>query len=328
MPHETTLIALIAVGFVAALAFGWLATRLRLPPLVGYLVAGMAIGPFTPGFVGDSALAQQLAEIGVILLMFGVGLHFSVASLWEARRVALPGAVVQIVVATTIGALVAKLWGWSLGAGLVFGLALSVASTVVLLRALEGRNELNTEQGRIAIGWLIVEDLAMVLALAFLPALAPAPDGAQTDAAALAMTLGLTAVKIGVFVALMLVGGRRIVPWLLLQISRTGSRELFTLAVLAIALGIAYGSAALFDVSFALGAFFAGVLLAESDLSHEAAEKSLPLQDAFAVLFFVSVGMLFDPAMLVEQPLAARRNASIWRSRAWTAWSWASTNSR
>jgi CPA2 family monovalent cation:H+ antiporter-2 len=304
MPHETTLIALIAIGFVAALAFGWLATRLRLPPLVGYLVAGMAIGPFTPGFVGDSALAQQLAEIGVILLMFGVGLHFSVSSLWEARRVALPGAVVQILVATGIGAGVAMLWGWSLTAGLVFGLALSVASTVVLLRALEQRNELNTEQGRIAVGWLIVEDLAMVLALVFLPALAPTPDGAVHDARELALTIGLTAVKVGVFVALMLVGGRRVVPWLLLQISHTRSRELFTLAVLAIALGIAYGSAALFDVSFALGAFFAGVLLAESDLSHQAAENSLPLQDAFAVLFFVSVGMLFDPSIVVTEPLA------------------------
>ncbi|MGH8238144.1 MAG: monovalent cation:proton antiporter-2 (CPA2) family protein, partial [Steroidobacteraceae bacterium] len=300
MPHESKLIALIAVGFVLALAFGFLAARVRLPPLVGYLVAGIAIGPFTPGFVADANLASELAEIGVILLMFGVGLHFSISTLLRVRAIALPGAVAQIAVATAIGAGLARWWGWDLSAGLVFGLALSVASTVVLLRALEQRNELDTENGHIAVGWLIVEDLATVLALVFLPALAT--DGA-TDAGSLLTGLGMTALKVAVFVALMLVGGRRIVPWILHHVARAGSRELFTLAVLAIALGIAYGSAHLFDVSFALGAFFAGVVLAETELSHQAAENSLPLQDAFAVMFFVSVGMLFDPSVVLERPL-------------------------
>jgi monovalent cation:H+ antiporter-2, CPA2 family len=300
MPHESKLIALIAVGFVLALACGFLAARVRLPPLVGYLVAGIAIGPFTPGFVADSDLASELAEIGVILLMFGVGLHFSIATLLRVRNIALPGAVAQIAVATAIGAGLSRWWGWDLSAGLVFGLALSVASTVVLLRALEQRNELDTEQGHIAVGWLIVEDLVTVLALVFLPALAA---GGGSDARTLLTELGMTSLKVAVFVALMLVGGRRIVPWILHQVTRAGSRELFTLAVLAIALGIAYGSAHLFDVSFALGAFFAGVVLAETELSHQAAENSLPLQDAFAVMFFVSVGMLFDPSVVVERPL-------------------------
>jgi CPA2 family monovalent cation:H+ antiporter-2 len=300
MPHESKLIALIAVGFVMALGFGFLAARVRLPPLVGYLLAGIAIGPFTPGFVADTNLASELAEIGVILLMFGVGLHFSVSTLMRVRAIALPGAVAQIAVATVIGASLARWWGWNLSAGLVFGLALSVASTVVLLRALEQRNELDTENGHIAVGWLIVEDLATVLALVFLPALA---TDADANASALLISLGTTALKVTVFVALMLVGGRRIVPWILQQVARAGSRELFTLAVLAIALGIAYGSAHLFDVSFALGAFFAGVVLAETDLSHQAAENSLPLQDAFAVMFFVSVGMLFDPSVVLERPL-------------------------
>ena len=304
MPHESALIALIAIGFVLALGFGFVAAKLRLPPLLGYLVAGIAVGPFTPGFVGDSNLAAELAEIGVILLMFGVGLHFSVETLLRVRRIALPGAVAQIVVATAIGAGLAMWWGWELPAGLVFGLAMSVASTVVLLRALEQRNELDTEQGRIAVGWLIVEDLAMVLALVFLPALAAVTQGEGIAVSEIAISLGITTLKVAVFVVLMLAGGRRAVPWVLNQVARTGSRELFTLAVLAIALGIAYGSAHLFDVSFALGAFFAGVVLAETDLSHQAAENSLPLQDAFAVLFFVSVGMLFDPSILVRNPLA------------------------
>ncbi len=300
MPHQSDLIALIAMGFVLAMGFGFLASKLRMPPLVGYLVAGIAIGPFTPGFVADAGLAGQLAEIGVILLMFGVGLHFSIEALLRVRKIALPGAVAQITVATLIGVALARWWGWSTASGVVFGLALSVASTVVLLRALEQRNELDTEQGRIAVGWLIVEDLAMVLALVFLPALADSGAGGQSS---LLSSLGVTTVKVTMFVAVMMIGGRRVVPWLLLQVARTGSRELFTLAVLAIALGIAYGSAVLFDVSFALGAFFAGVMLAESDLSHQAAENSLPLQDAFAVMFFVSVGMLFDPAVILEQPL-------------------------
>jgi monovalent cation:H+ antiporter-2, CPA2 family len=300
MPHDSKLIALIAIGFVLALGFGYLAARVRLPPLVGYLVAGIAIGPFTPGFVADASLASELAEIGVILLMFGVGLHFSMSTLLRVRAIALPGAVAQIAVATVIGAGLARWWGWDLASGLVFGLALSVASTVVLLRALEQRNELDTENGHIAVGWLIVEDLATVLALVFLPALA---NEAGADARSLLMGLGMTTLKVAVFIALMLVGGRRIVPWILHHVARAGSRELFTLAVLAIALGIAYGSAYLFDVSFALGAFFAGVLLAETELSHQAAENSLPLQDAFAVMFFVSVGMLFDPSVVVERPL-------------------------
>lgn len=309
MPHETNLIALLAIGFVLAFGLGFVAVRLRLPPLVGYLLAGIAVGPHTPGFVGDTTLASQLAEIGVILLMFGVGLHFSISALREVRRIAVPGAVAQIAVATVIGTVVARYWGWSYGAGIVFGLALSVASTVVLLRALEERNELESENGRIAVGWLIVEDLATVLALVMLPALAGTLDGSVTGGAqeivtSLGVALGVTVLKIGLFVALMLVGGTRLVPWLLAQVARTGSRELFTLAVLAIALGIAYGSAELFDVSFALGAFFAGVMLAESDFSHQAAADSLPLQEAFAVLFFVSVGMLFDPSIVVREPLA------------------------
>jgi K+:H+ antiporter len=307
MHHDTTLIALVAMGFVLACVFGYLATRVRLPPIVGYLVAGIAVGPFTPGFVGDAGIASQLAEIGVILLMFGVGLHFSMDTLLAVRGIAIPGAVAQIAVATAIGTAMAMSWGWSLGAGIVLGLALSVASTVVLLRALQQRNELDSQHGRIAVGWLIVEDLAMVLALVFLPALADAMQGSgggHVDMGTLLTKLGITVGKIVLFVALALVGGRRLVPWLLERIARTGSRELFTLAVLAIALGIAYGSAVLFDVSFALGAFFAGVLLSESELSHQAAADSLPLQDAFAVLFFVSVGMLFDPTILIRDPLA------------------------
>ena len=306
MLHETGLIALISIGFVLALAFGYVALRLRLPPIVGYLLAGVAVGPFTPGFVGDSALAAQLAEIGVILLMFGVGLHFSIETLLKVKRIAVPGALVQIAVATAIGAGIARWWGWNLGGGLVFGLALSVASTVVLLRALTQRNELDSENGRIAVGWLIIEDLVTVLALVFLPALAGGSaseePGHGAPERALLVSFAITVGKVAVFLALMLVGGKRLVPWLLTQVARTGSRELFTLAVLALALGIAFGSAKLFDVSFALGAFFAGVLLSESDLSHRAAADSLPLQDAFAVLFFVSVGMLFDPSILTREP--------------------------
>jgi CPA2 family monovalent cation:H+ antiporter-2 len=308
--HETSLIALLAIGFVLALLFGLLANALRISPIVGYLVAGIAVGPFTPGFVGDSGLASQLAEIGVILLMFGVGLHFSIKDLLSVRAIALPGAVAQIVTATAIGAGLAHLLGWSLGAGLVFGLSLSVASTVVLLRALEERNALQSSEGKIAVGWLIVEDLAMVLALVMLPALAEVLGG---DASAIHapgatsntwLTLLITLGKVALFVVLALVVGTRAVPWLLARVSRTGSRELFTLSVLAIALGIAYGSSAAFGVSFALGAFFAGVILSESELSHQAGSESLPLKDAFAVLFFVSVGMLFDPTVLVREPLA------------------------
>jgi monovalent cation:H+ antiporter-2, CPA2 family len=309
MPHETPLIATIVMGLVLACCGGFLASKLRLPPLVGYLLAGVAVGPFTPGFVADAELAGELAEIGVILLMFGVGLHFSIDDLLSVRRIAIPGAIGQIAVATAIGAGIALAWGWSLGAGLVFGLALSVASTVVLLRALEERNALDSENGRIAVGWLIVEDLAMVLALVLLPALAdslgaePRGFGAEAAGESVVLALALTLGKVAVFIALVLLVGTRAAPWLLAQVARTGSRELFTLAVLALALGIAYGSAELFGVSFALGAFFAGVVLSESDLSHQAAADSLPLQDAFAVLFMVSVGMLFDPTILVREPL-------------------------
>ncbi|WP_232628624.1 YbaL family putative K(+) efflux transporter [Methylobacterium sp. Leaf118] len=311
MQHATGLISIIALGLVCAFIGGMAAQRMRLPPLVGYLVAGIAIGPFTPGFVGDMEIAGQLAELGVILLMFGVGLHFSLKDLMAVRTIALPGAVVQIAAATAMGAGLAAAFGWGLGAGIVFGLALSVASTVVLLRALEGRGLLDSDKGRIAVGWLIVEDLAMVLALVLLPALAPslggvAPQGDGHGGAALGLwtTLGLTLAKVGVFIAVMLIGGRRLVPYLLGQAARTGSRELFTLAVLASAVGIAFASSELFGVSFALGAFFAGMVLAESDLSHQAAADSLPLQDAFAVLFFVSVGMLFDPGILIREPLS------------------------
>jgi monovalent cation:H+ antiporter-2, CPA2 family len=311
MPHDTVLIATIAAAFVLAFAFAFAALRLGLPPLVGYLLAGVVIGPFTPGFVGDIGLAQQLAEIGVILLMFGVGLHFSVKDLMAVRHIAIPGAIAQIVTATLIGATMAWFWGWSLAAGLTFGLALSVASTVVLLRALEQQRKLESAVGRIAVGWLIVEDLAMVLALVLLPAFAETFGGSTAGFAGRAashlspwLILTISLAKVALFVALALIIGKRVVPWLLGKVARAGSREVFTLSVLAVALGIAYGSAALFGVSFALGAFFAGVILSESELSQKAAEDSLPLQDAFAVLFFVSVGMLFDPSIILREPLA------------------------
>ncbi|GIK96606.1 MAG: hypothetical protein BroJett029_08150 [Alphaproteobacteria bacterium] len=305
MHHEVSLITTVALGLVLAFGLGFLAARLRLPPLVGYLLAGIALGPFTPGLTADAALAGQLAEIGIILLMFGVGLHFSTADLMAVRWVAVPGAVAQIAVATAIGTAMAMTWGWSLGAGLVLGLSLSVASTVVLLRALDERNAVDSVNGRIAVGWLIVEDLAMVLALVLLPAFAEVLGGHAEHGPSenLLVTLLLTLGKVVLFVAIVLAIGPRVVPWLLAQVARLGSRELFTLSVLAIALGIAYGSAKLFGVSFALGAFFAGVVLSESRFSHKAAAESLPLQDAFAVLFFVSVGMLFDPSVLLREPL-------------------------
>jgi CPA2 family monovalent cation:H+ antiporter-2 len=304
MPHELGLITTLVAALGLALVLGLTAARLGLPPLLGYLAAGVAIGPATPGFVADLALAQQLAEIGVILLMFGVGLHFSVGDLLRVRRIALPGALVQIAVATALGALLAHAWGWSLGAALVFGLALSVASTVVLLRALEARGALESVNGRIAVGWLVVEDLVMVFVLVLLPALAPAllADGSGLGSSALG-AVGLTLAKVAAFVALMLLVGRRLLPRLLLWVTRTGSRELFTLCVVAVALGVAFGAASLFGVSFALGAFFAGMMLRESPYSARAADESLPLRDAFAVLFFVSVGMLFDPRVLVDEPL-------------------------
>jgi CPA2 family monovalent cation:H+ antiporter-2 len=303
MSHDTALIATIATGFVCALLFGFVAAKIRLPPLVGYLLAGVLLGPHTPGFVADVSLASQLAEIGVMLLMFGVGLHFSVNDLKAVRGIAVPGALAQIVITTSIGAALARLRGWPLEGSIIFGLSLSVASTVVVLKTLEQRNALTSPEGRIAVGWLIVQDLAMVFALVLLPTWfdsVPAPQGAPHD---LWVSIGITLLKVGLFVGIALVVGIRIVPWMLMHVARTGSRELFTLAVLAAALGIAAGSASLFGVSFALGAFFAGVILSESDLSHKAGEDSLPLRDAFAVLFFVSVGMLFDPTILLREPL-------------------------
>ena len=314
MPHDTPLIATIVAGLGLAFVFGALANRFRIPPLVGYLVAGVLVGPNTPGFVADASLANELAEIGVILLMFGVGLHFSLKDLLSVRAIAVPGAIVQIGFATLLGVGLAWLLGWSLGAGLVFGLALSVASTVVLLRALQERRLIETERGRIAVGWLIVEDLAMVLALVLLPALAGVLGGQpQVDDHAGLLSLpasygiwgvvGITLAKVAAFVVVMLVVGRRVIPWILHYVAHTGSRELFRLSVLAIALGVAFGAAKLFGVSLALGAFFAGMIMSESELSHRAAEESLPLRDAFSVLFFVSVGMLFDPFSLISNGL-------------------------
>ena len=308
MPHDISLISTIAIGFGLALIFGYIASRLKVPPLVGYLFAGIVIGPATPGFVADVGLAGQLAEIGVMLLMLGVGLHFSLADLLAVRRIAIPGAILQIVVATGMGMGTAMLWGWSLGGALVFGLALSVASTVVLLKALEARGVLESVNGRIAVGWLVVEDLVMVLVLVLLPALAQMLGGstaAPHDAASqnVWITLAVTLGKVATFIALMLVVGRRVFPRVLWLVAKTGSRELFTLCVIATAVGVAYGSAKLFDVSFALGAFFAGMMMRESEFSHRAAEESLPLRDAFSVLFFVSVGMLFNPSVLIEEPL-------------------------
>ncbi|MBD9483241.1 Kef family K(+) transporter [Pseudomonas sp. PDM14] len=304
MPHHTPLLATLAAGLVLAFVFGTLAQRLRISPLVGYLFAGVVAGPFTPGFVADQALSMEISELGVILLMFGVGLHFSMKDLMSVKAIAIPGAVVQITVATLLGMGLAWSLGWTLGAGLIFGLALSVASTVVLLRALEELNLLDTQRGRVAIGWLIVEDLVMVLALVLLPALSGVLGGKPTNEdVSIGLELLITLAKVGAFIALMLLVGRRAIPWILAKVAASGSRELFTLAVLAIAMGIAFGSAQLFDVSFALGAFFAGMVLNESELSHDAAEKTLPLRDAFAVLFFVSVGMLFDPLILFKEPL-------------------------
>lgn len=312
MTHSIDLISTLAAAFGLALVLGFIALRLKLPALVGYLIAGILIGPYTPGFIADIELSRQLAEIGVILLMFGVGLHFSLDDLLAVRRIALPGAIAQIAVATVLGAAVASFWGWSIGASLVFGLALSVASTVVLIRALESRGLLESINGHIAVGWLVVEDLVMILVLIVLPPLSgwlgatPAPEDSN-----LLMALATTLGKVALFIVLMLVVGRRLFPWLLWQVARTGSRELFTLCVIAAALGIAYGAAMIFGVSFALGAFFAGMMLRESSLSHRAANESLPLRDAFSVLFFVSVGMLFNPVMLIEEPLRVLAVAAI-----------------
>lgn len=306
MEHNVSLISTLAAGFGLALILGFIAERLRLPALVGYLLAGIAIGPATPGFVADVGIAAQLSEIGVMLLMFGVGLHFSLKDLMAVKRIALPGAVVQMGAATLLGLGLAMWWGWSTGAALVFGLSLSCASTVVLLKALEARGTLESVNGRIAVGWLVVEDLATVLILVLLPPLAPVLGGATQPGSAdvpLWRTIAETLAQMAAFVVLMLVVGRRVLPWLLWQVARTGSRELFTLMVIAVAIGIAYGAGVLFHVSFALGAFFAGMVMRESEYSHRAAQESLPLRDSFSVLFFVSVGMLFDPMTLVDQPL-------------------------
>ncbi|MCY0388204.1 Kef family K(+) transporter [Robbsia sp. Bb-Pol-6] len=310
MLHHTPLIATIVAGLCIAFVFGAIANRLKIPPLAGYLLAGIVVGPFTPGYVADQGLAPELAEIGVILLMFGVGLHFSLKDLLSVKNIAIPGALVQIGFATGLGWMLARLFGWTTGAGIVFGLSLSVASTVVLLRALQDQRILDSEKGKVAIGWLIVEDLVMVLALVLLPPFAGLLGGhaegqpVTLSTATLLWTLGLTLAKVAAFVAVMLLVGRRVIPWVLVQIAMTGSKELFTLAVLAIALGVAFGSAAIFGVSFALGAFFAGMILGESELSHDAAADILPLRDAFSVLFFVSVGMLFNPHVLIDAPLA------------------------
>jgi monovalent cation:H+ antiporter-2, CPA2 family len=307
VPHSLTLITTIAAGLGLALIMGFIAARLKLPVLVGYLLAGIIIGPATPGFVADLELSSQLAEMGVMLLMFGVGLHFSLQDLLAVRHIAVPGAIVQIAVATLLGVAVTALWGWTPAGGIVFGLALSVASTVVLLKALESRGLLESVNGRIAVGWLVVEDLVMVLVLVLLPALSLWLSGntkadMESERSLLA-TILFTLGQVSVFIALMLVVGRRLFPWLLWQIARTGSRELFTLCIIAAAVGIAYGSAELFGVSFALGAFFAGMVMRESPLSYRAAEESLPFRDAFSVLFFVSVGMLFDPYILIVEPI-------------------------
>ena len=309
MPHGTSLIGTVCVSLALAFVAGFLAVRLRLPPLIGYLLAGIAVGPFTPGFVADPHLAAELADIGVMLLMFGVGMHFSLSDLLAVRTIALSGAITQMATATALALAVTRLWGWPLGAGVVFGLALSVASTVVLLRVLEAQDALDSADGRIAVGWLIVQDLVMVLTLVLLPALAgvlgEAAPGSHPDAAGdgVLWTLGLTLAKVAAFMVLMWLVGARLLQWVLDAVVRTGSRELFTVAVVAVALGVAYGAAGLFDVSFALGAFFAGMVINESDHSHRAAAESQPIQDAFAVLFFVSVGMLLNPQILVRHPL-------------------------
>jgi K+:H+ antiporter len=314
MPHTSPLITTVVVALSLAWALGVVAQRLKLPPLFGYLLAGIAIGPFTPGFVADLDLAGQLAELGVILLMFGVGLHFSWQDLLAVRGIAIPGALAQIACATLLGGALATWFGWDLGAALIFGLALSVASTVVLLRALQERRLVQTDRGRIAVGWLIVEDIVMVFTLVLLPALAGllgAENVSQSDLTGIGTALGITLAKIVGFVAVMLLVGKRLIPWILHYVAHTGSRELFRLSVFVIALGTAFAAASLFDVSFALGAFFAGMVLSESALSQQAAQETLPLRDAFAVLFFVSAGMLFDPMVMVEEPLAVLATLAI-----------------
>ncbi|WP_196188990.1 cation:proton antiporter domain-containing protein, partial [Legionella pneumophila] len=313
MHDALPLITTIAMGFALALILGFIAVRLKMPALVGYLLAGVTIGPFTPGLMANVEIAQELAEIGVMLLMFGVGLHFSLSDLLRVRKIAIPGAIVQMIVATILGGGTAIMWGWDYGSALIFGLSLSVASTVVLLRALEERGTLESINGHIAVGWLLVEDLAMVIVLVLIPPLSHwlGDNSSVTIHRPLWIVLGLTLIKVTTFIALMFLVGRRFFPKLLWQIARTGSRELFTLCIITAAISIAYVASKLFGVSFALGAFFAGMIMRESSFSHRAAEESLPLRDAFAVLFFVSVGMLFNPAVLVEQPLQVLTVVSI-----------------
>ncbi|HRO79353.1 MAG TPA: cation:proton antiporter [Acinetobacter towneri] len=306
MPHDVELIILLAVGFSLALVFGYIAARLRLPPLMGYLIAGVIISPNTPGIVADIHLANQLAELGVMFLMFGVGMHFSLNDLMQVRRIALPGAVLQIAVATLLGVGVSMMWGWSFGSALIFGLSLSCASTVVLLKALGDRGLLDSVNGKIAVGWLLVEDLVMVLALVLLPATAVLLGGQAIDNASdenIWLTLGLTLLKVSGFIAFMLIVGKRLVPFIMQIVARLGSRELFTLTVVAAAVSIAFGAYKIFGVSMALGAFFAGMVVKESDFSHRAEEETLPLREVFSILFFVAVGMLFDPRILIEEPL-------------------------
>ena len=306
MPHDVELIILLAVGFSLALVFGYIAARLRLPPLMGYLIAGVIISPNTPGIVADIHLANQLAELGVMFLLFGVGMHFSLNDLMQVRRIALPGAVLQIAVATLLGVGVSMMWGWSFGSALIFGLSLSCASTVVLLKALGDRGLLDSVNGKIAVGWLLVEDLVMVLALVLLPATAVLLGGQAIDNASdenIWLTLGLTLLKVSGFIAFMLIVGKRLVPFIMQIVARLGSRELFTLTVVAAAVSIAFGAYKIFGVSMALGAFFAGMVVKESDFSHRAEEETLPLREIFSILFFVAVGMLFDPRILIEEPL-------------------------
>ncbi|HOZ35087.1 MAG TPA: cation:proton antiporter, partial [Tabrizicola sp.] len=323
MPHETPLITTLVAGFGLAFLFGLLAQRLKLPLIAGYLLAGVVIGPFTPGYVADMGLATELAELGVILLMFGVGLHFAPRDLMAVKGLAVPGALGRITLATLAGLALSWTLGWGIGAGLIFGLALSVASTVVLLRALQDRDLVQTEKGKVAVGWLIVEDLVMVLALVLIPPLAgllggiaqPVEEGAEIAAQVgigpIAGTVLITLLKAATFVALMLVIGRRVIPWVLHYVALTHSRELFRLSVLAIALGVAYGATHFFGVSFALGAFFAGMVMSSSTLSSQAMRETLPLRDAFAVLFFVSVGMLFNPKIILSDPLALLATVAI-----------------
>lgn len=308
LQHDLPLVTTLTLSMSMAFLCGLIASKLRISPIVGYLIAGVLVGPHTPGFTVDVPIAEELSEIGIVLLMFGVGLHFSLKDFMAVKKIALTGALLQLIVVTTFGATVSHFWGWTWESSIVFGMSLSVASTVVLLRAFEERNLVKTHHGRIAVGWLIVEDLAMVLALVLVPALAQTnPDLAASPLQQFFMAIA----KVGLFIVIMLVAGKRFLPWLLMVVTKTGSRELFTLTVFAMALGIAFSASKLFGISFALGAFFAGMMIRESDMNHEVANRALPFQDAFAVLFFVSIGMLFDPVILLEQPLKVTAVSAI-----------------